>query len=131
MCIRDREEIVGSTERALSNLVGLKIKVTENNQDKLNKINMVLQSVAKTWNGSTWYEDSARDSVNKKPTRNPASLLLEVLTSDTHKASQIKESEIDSDSFGELYEYLSLIHISEPTRQAEISYAVFCLKKKK
>src|SRR5665213_4426168 len=24
--------------------------------------------------------------------------------------------------------YLSLIHISEPTRQAEISYAVFCLK---
>ena len=31
-----------------------------------------------------------------------------------------------------LYEWeLSLIHISEPTRQAEISYAVFCLKKKK
>src|SRR5665213_179270 len=26
-------------------------------------------------------------------------------------------------------EFLSLIHISEPTRQAEISYAVFCLKK--
>ena len=26
---------------------------------------------------------------------------------------------------------LSLIHISEPTRQAEISYAGFCLKKKK
>src|SRR5678810_151585 len=26
---------------------------------------------------------------------------------------------------------LSLIHISEPTRQAEISYAVLCLKKKK
>src|SRR5678810_687098 len=25
--------------------------------------------------------------------------------------------------------WLSLIHISEPTRQAEISYAVFCLKK--
>src|SRR5674476_879489 len=28
------------------------------------------------------------------------------------------------------YISLSLIHISEPTRQAEISYAVFCLKKK-
>src|SRR5674476_1646900 len=26
---------------------------------------------------------------------------------------------------------IGLIHISEPTRQAEISYAVFCLKKKK
>ena len=33
-------------------------------------------------------------------------------------------------SFEKSYE-LSLIHISEPTRQAEISYAVFCLKKKK
>ena len=29
------------------------------------------------------------------------------------------------------HDMLSLIHISEPTRQAEISYAVFCLKKKK
>ena len=27
--------------------------------------------------------------------------------------------------------YLSLIHISEPTRQEAISYAVFCLKKKR
>ena len=27
-------------------------------------------------------------------------------------------------------EHLSLIHISEPTRQEAISYAVFCLKKK-
>src|SRR5664279_5554215 len=30
-----------------------------------------------------------------------------------------------------LYECLSLIHISEPTRRTPISYAVFCLKKKK
>ena len=28
-------------------------------------------------------------------------------------------------------EWLSLIHISEPTRRTPISYAVFCLKKKK
>src|SRR5674476_150210 len=32
--------------------------------------------------------------------------------------------------FYSAYLYLSLIHISAPTRQAEISYAVFCLKKK-
>src|SRR5674476_241714 len=34
-------------------------------------------------------------------------------------------------SYDEYYSFLSglsLIHISEPTRQAEISYAVFCLK---
>ena len=30
-----------------------------------------------------------------------------------------------------MYEALSLIHISEPTRLGMISYAVFCLKKKK
>src|SRR5660398_303122 len=30
-----------------------------------------------------------------------------------------------------LVAYLSLIHISEPTRLRRISYAVFCLKKKK
>ena len=29
------------------------------------------------------------------------------------------------------FHYLSLIHISEPTRLLSISYAVFCLKKKK
>ena len=29
------------------------------------------------------------------------------------------------------YDLLSLIHISEPTRRTPISYAVFCLKKKK
>eukprot|EP00658_Telonema_sp_P-2_P026733 TRINITY_DN20822_c0_g1_i11.p1 TRINITY_DN20822_c0_g1~~TRINITY_DN20822_c0_g1_i11.p1 ORF type:complete len:536 (-),score=111.06 TRINITY_DN20822_c0_g1_i11:101-1708(-) len=32
---------------------------------------------------------------------------------------------------GDVFNYLSLIHISEPTRLLSISYAVFCLKKKK
>src|SRR5680860_1727348 len=31
----------------------------------------------------------------------------------------------------QLFKALSLIHISEPTRRTPISYAVFCLKKKK
>ena len=31
---------------------------------------------------------------------------------------------------GGIHYYLSLIHISEPTRRTPISYAVFCLKKK-
>src|SRR5674476_397261 len=35
----------------------------------------------------------------------------------------------DDQSLAQARERLSLIHISEPTRQAEISYAVFCLKK--
>eukprot|EP00825_Cyclidium_porcatum_P044568 TRINITY_DN6580_c0_g1_i1.p2 TRINITY_DN6580_c0_g1~~TRINITY_DN6580_c0_g1_i1.p2 ORF type:complete len:209 (-),score=12.15 TRINITY_DN6580_c0_g1_i1:6-632(-) len=37
----------------------------------------------------------------------------------------------DDDGFLAAAEYLSLIHISEPTRLGMISYAVFCLKKKK
>ena len=47
---------------------------------------------------------------------------------------RIFETEIQRFALGccEIPEWLlSLIHISEPTRQAEISYAVFCLKKKK
>ena len=40
--------------------------------------------------------------------------------------------EIFQDKEGEIKEQvLSLIHISEPTRPLYISYAVFCLKKKK
>src|SRR5678809_1380560 len=35
---------------------------------------------------------------------------------------------VDSELAGKAVVALSLIHISEPTRQAEISYAVFCLK---
>src|SRR5680860_1759671 len=37
---------------------------------------------------------------------------------------------VDGDPAGYVL-YLSLIHISEPTRRTPISYAVFCLKKKK
>ena len=47
----------------------------------------------------------------------------------------VVDPKIDKLSFlegaGAVGSKLSLIHISEPTRQAEISYAVFCLKKKK
>src|SRR5678815_1265614 len=38
---------------------------------------------------------------------------------------------INTDVTGTLKQALSLIHISEPTRLLSISYAVFCLKKKK
>src|SRR5674476_1637605 len=43
----------------------------------------------------------------------------------------LKSSAICATAVSERTYTLSLIHISEPTRQAEISYAVFCLKKKK
>ena len=43
-------------------------------------------------------------------------------------------ADVEDPSYGsalDLFSYLSLIHISEPTRLLSISYAVFCLKKKK
>ena len=49
---------------------------------------------------------------------------------DTQKAQREFKTYLTEDmKLNDEYE-LSLIHISEPTRQAEISYAVFCLKKK-
>jgi len=38
---------------------------------------------------------------------------------------------VDIQNQGDRPHTLSLIHISEPTRRYAISYAVFCLKKKK
>eukprot|EP01017_Pseudomicrothorax_dubius_P034261 TRINITY_DN4676_c0_g2_i1.p1 TRINITY_DN4676_c0_g2~~TRINITY_DN4676_c0_g2_i1.p1 ORF type:complete len:372 (+),score=51.34 TRINITY_DN4676_c0_g2_i1:311-1426(+) len=67
-----------------------------------------------------------------------AKAIYETPTVDTIEAysKQVPNTVIPSDHLPLIvdFEYslssLSLIHISEPTRQAEISYAVFCLKKK-
>lgn len=90
------EKLIDAPEAALSTLIGLKIKASQSNQDKLGKINVITSGVARTWDGSEW-------SSTKVPTRNPAAWLLEVLTSPTHLPSQVDDSEIDLDSFGTLY----------------------------
>lgn len=92
------ERIIGETEAKLSTTIGLKIKSTTSNQDKLKKINVITCGTARTWNGVQW-------SAEKTPTRNPAAWLLEVLTSPTHTPSQCDDSEIDLASFGALYEF--------------------------
>ena len=85
-------------ERAYSCVIGLKLVATKNNEDKLSQINIIATSTARTWNGSSWSE-------GKSPTRNPAAIALEILTSDTHPASRYTDLEIDLDAFGALYEY--------------------------
>ncbi|WP_460379561.1 hypothetical protein, partial [Staphylococcus aureus] len=45
--------------------------------------------------------------------------------SDVYKRQSIRRAS----GHTKIYLFLSLIHISEPTRHAQISYAVFCLKK--
>lgn len=85
-------------ERSLSAMLGIRIKATASSEEKLKKISVVCTGLARTWNGSKWSEA-------KTPTRNPASWLLEILTSPTHELSRFRDDEIDLESFGALYEY--------------------------
>ena len=56
-----------------------------------------------------------------------ATALLQILRPDI----KITRGFVVPDDFDGIVYDLSLIHISEPTRRTPISYAVFCLKKKK
>lgn len=78
--------------------IGLKVISNANTKDNLDEINTTVYAQAKTWNGNEWSEE-------KYPTRNPASCILEILTSDVHVHSKYSEDEIDLQSLGELYEY--------------------------
>eukprot|EP00826_Nyctotherus_ovalis_P005309 TRINITY_DN11199_c0_g1_i2.p2 TRINITY_DN11199_c0_g1~~TRINITY_DN11199_c0_g1_i2.p2 ORF type:complete len:136 (-),score=61.67 TRINITY_DN11199_c0_g1_i2:3-410(-) len=69
---------------------------------------------------------------NKKQTKERVDKLQEMVNEEENQLIEHVEAineRINKNSEDPMY--LSLIHISEPTRQAEISYAVFCLKKKK
>src|SRR5450759_306405 len=61
------------------------------------------------------------------PENGPGGLSFKVTLTDVW----IYEAERLNRFVPEVVVYLSLIHISEPTRLGMISYAVFCLKKKK
>jgi hypothetical protein len=91
-------KIVEDRERAFCTILGLKLKATKNNEDKLKKINIITQGIARTWDGTKW-------SDTKTETRNPASWLLEIETSDSHPASKYDDSELDLESLGDFYEY--------------------------
>ena len=93
--------VVEDRERAYCTILGLKLKASKINEDKLQKINIISQGVARTWNGTEW-------SSTKSATRNPAAWVLEIETSDSHPASKYLDSEIDLDSFGDYYEWCEL-----------------------
>eukprot|EP00658_Telonema_sp_P-2_P082357 TRINITY_DN8694_c0_g1_i4.p1 TRINITY_DN8694_c0_g1~~TRINITY_DN8694_c0_g1_i4.p1 ORF type:complete len:488 (-),score=89.43 TRINITY_DN8694_c0_g1_i4:43-1506(-) len=79
------------------------------------KSKMVYQAIA-TARAIEAYVESANDPEADRPSLQHIDLTL------TPNARRVANS---------LYKWLSLIHISEPTRLLSISYAVFCLKKKK
>ena len=78
--------------------IALRMIANTNTKDNLDAFNVTCTAYARTWNGSAW-------STEKTPTRNLASWVLEILTSDTHAPSKYEDSELDLDSFGAFYEY--------------------------
>ena len=91
-------EILEARERAYCTILGVKLKATKINEDKLKKINIISQGIARTYSGGGW-------SNAKSGTRNPAAWALEVLTSDRHPASKYSDAEIDLASFGDFYNH--------------------------
>jgi len=91
-------KIIEDRERAFCTILALKLKATKINEDKLKKINIITQGIARTWNGKKWSQE-------KLETRNPAAWALEIETSNSHPASRYNDSELDLESFGEYYEY--------------------------
>ena len=85
-------------EQAFSTVLALKLKATKINEDKLKKINIITNGMARVWTGGSW-------SNQKTITRNPAAWALEIETSDRHPASRYDDSELDLESFGEFYEW--------------------------
>lgn len=94
-------KIVEDRERAFCTILGLKLKATKINEDKLKKINIVTHGIARTWNGTAW-------SATKTATRNPAAWVLEIETSPSHPASRRADSELDLESLGEYYEHCEI-----------------------
>ena len=92
--------VVNARERQYATLLAIRLKANEANSDNLGKINIIVNSLARTWNAvrGEW-------STEKTPTSNPAAILLELLTSDCHPLSKFSDEEIDLEAFGELYEY--------------------------
>lgn len=91
-------KVVEDRERAYCTIIALRLKASRINEDKLKKINVITQGVARTWDGASW-------SAGKTATRNPAAWALEIETSPIHPASRYGDGEIDLESFGDYYEH--------------------------
>ena len=78
--------------------IALRIISNESTKDNLDQININAYGKARIWNNDAW-------TVNKYPTRNPASWVLEVMTTDVHPHSQYIDEEIDLEALGAVYAY--------------------------
>ena len=78
--------------------IGVKIKVNENTREALDRFSVIASMTGRTRDGSRW-------SDGKTATSNPAAVALEVLTGLVHEPSRHRDSEVDLESLGELYDW--------------------------
>ena len=94
-------------------------------QEKLHHAKHYIDSLANGLNPLDGTPIPEQDIVNNVKISRCLFFVSDVLRKQLDGHEPKKVSEKDKKLF-----YLSLIHISEPTRRTPISYAVFCLKKK-
>lgn len=84
--------------RGRTTRLALRIISNESTKGNLDQININAYGKARIWNNDAW-------TVNKYPTRNPASWVLEIMTSDVHPHSRYNDDEIDLEALGAVYTY--------------------------
>ncbi|MBP5793324.1 MAG: hypothetical protein J6W46_06750, partial [Spirochaetaceae bacterium] len=84
--------------RGRTTRLALRIISNESTKDNLDQININAYGKARIWNNDAW-------TVNKYPTRNPASWVLEIMTTDVHPHSRYNDDEIDLEALGAVYTY--------------------------
>lgn len=84
--------------RGRTTRIALRIISNESTKDNLDQININAYGKARIWVNDAW-------TVNKYPTRNPASWVLEIMTSDVHPHSRYNDDEIDLEALGAVYTY--------------------------
>lgn len=104
-------------KRKLTTRLAVKIKASDDLTDTLNKINCIVQSKCRTWNGSQW-------STTKTATSNPAAVALEIMTSKMLGNYAYKDSQIDLQSFGEFYNFCESHTIVKNGSEVKAPFAV-------
>ena len=78
--------------------IGFRIKATDNLQGTIDSFNCMVESYARTWDGTNW-------SSTETPTNNPAAVALKILQSPALGNEAYSDSSLDLNSFGEYYQW--------------------------
>lgn len=94
-CQNLEDDFINKTTR-----IGIRLTANDNTSGSLDEIHVISEGFGKTWDNDaqTWSDE-------KTATNNPASEILEILTSDVHTHSKLSENEIDLLKLGELYKF--------------------------